>query len=60
MQGLIRKKLSTIDEDLWGVPEDPGAIAQELIEGASALGGNMGKRPEPGSPLDAVMQGQGV
>ena len=34
--------------------------AQELIEGASALGGNMGKRPEPGSPLDAVMQGQGV
>ena len=34
MQGLIRKKLSTIDEDLWGVPEDPGAIAQELIQTA--------------------------
>jgi hypothetical protein len=34
--------------------------AAELLAGAGALGSNMGKAPEPGSPLDAVMQGQGV
>ena len=33
---------------------------QELLSGAGALGGNLGKAPEPGSPLDAVMSGQGV
>ena len=36
------------------------AAAAELMAGAGALGGNLGKAPEPGSPLDAVMQGQGV
>ena len=34
--------------------------AQELMAGASALGNNMGKAPEKGSPLDAVMNGQGI
>jgi len=34
--------------------------AQELMAGASALGNNMGKAPEKGSPLDAVMSGQGI
>ncbi|MBQ6352032.1 MAG: hypothetical protein IJJ28_02040, partial [Lentisphaeria bacterium] len=36
------------------------AAAAELMAGAGALGSNLAKAPEPGSPLDAVMQGQGV
>ena len=34
--------------------------AEQLAAGAGALGGNLGKAPEPGSPLDAIMQNQGV
>ena len=34
--------------------------AQEILAGASALGNNMAKAPEKGSPLDAVINGQGV
>lgn len=34
--------------------------AEQLLAGAGALGNNLGKAPEPGSPLDAVMSGSGV
>ena len=34
--------------------------AEQLLAGTSALGANLGKAPEKGSPLDAVMTGQGV
>lgn len=34
--------------------------AEQLLAGANALGQNMGKAPEPGSPLQAVMSGEGV
>ncbi|MBQ7731601.1 MAG: head-tail connector protein [Lentisphaeria bacterium] len=34
--------------------------AEQLLAGTSALGANLGKTPEKGSPLDAVMSGQGV
>ena len=34
--------------------------AQQLMAGVSALGNNLGKAPEPGSPLGAVMSGEGV
>lgn len=33
---------------------------EELLAGAGALGNNMGKAPEKGSVLDAVMRGQGI
>ena len=36
------------------------AAAEQLLAGTSALGSNLGKAPERGSPLDAVMNGQGV
>ena len=36
------------------------AAAEQLLAGTSALGANLGKTPEKGSPLDAVMSGQGV
>ncbi len=32
----------------------------EIMQGASALGNNLGKAPEQGSPLAAVMNGEGV
>ena len=34
--------------------------ADQLLAGAGALGSNMGKAPEKGSPLDAVMSGKGI
>lgn len=34
--------------------------AEQLMAGAASLGNNLGKAPEPGSPLDAVMSGSGV
>ena len=34
--------------------------AEQLMAGASSLGNNLGKAPEPGSPLEAVMSGSGV
>lgn len=34
--------------------------AEQILAGTSALGANLGKAPEKGSPLDAVMTGQGV
>lgn len=34
--------------------------ADALLAGTSALGSNLGKAPEKGSPLDAVMSNQGV
>jgi hypothetical protein len=34
--------------------------AEALLQGASALGQNLGKAPDPGSPLDAVLSGEGV
>lgn len=34
--------------------------AEQLLSGVSALGNNLGKAPEPGSPLGAVMNGEGV
>lgn len=36
------------------------ANAQQMLAGVSALGNNMGKAPEPGSPLGMVLGGQGV
>ena len=36
------------------------AAAEQMLAGAGALGSNMGKAPEKGSPLDAIMQNQGV
>ena len=40
--------------------EQQQIAGQELLAGASALGQNMGRAPEPGSPLDAVLNGPGV
>lgn len=34
--------------------------AETMLAGAGALGNNLGKAPEPGSPLDALMSGGGV
>lgn len=34
--------------------------AETMLAGAGALGNNLGKAPEPGSPLDAIMSGGGV
>ena len=34
--------------------------AEQLLSGVGALGNNLNKAPEPGSPLDAVMSGRGV
>ena len=34
--------------------------AEQLVAGAGALGQNLGKTPEPGSPLESVMSGMGV
>lgn len=34
--------------------------AETMLAGANALGNNLGKAPEPGSPLDALMSGGGV
>lgn len=34
--------------------------AQEMLAGAGALGNNLGKKPEKGSPLEAIMTGNGV
>ncbi len=34
--------------------------AETILGGASALGNNLGKAPEPGSPLDAILSGGGV
>ena len=34
--------------------------AEQMLAGAGALGNNLGKAPEPGSPLDTVMTGEGV
>jgi hypothetical protein len=34
--------------------------AETMLAGASALGNNLGKAPEPGSPLDAILSGGGV
>lgn len=34
--------------------------AETLLAGASALGSNLGKAPDPGSPLGAVLNGEGV
>lgn len=34
--------------------------AGQLMQAAGALGQNLGKAPEPGSPLDAVVSGMGV
>ena len=34
--------------------------AEQLMAGASALGNNLGKAPEEGSPLDAIMTNEGV
>ncbi|MBR7119973.1 MAG: head-tail connector protein [Lentisphaeria bacterium] len=34
--------------------------AAQLMQGAGILGNNLGKAPEPGSPLEAVMSGKGV
>lgn len=36
------------------------ANAQTMLAGVSALGSNVGKAPEPGSPLSMVLGGQGV
>lgn len=33
---------------------------QMLMDGAGIMGNNLSKAPEPGSPLDAVLSGQGV
>ena len=33
---------------------------EQLVQGASALGNNLGKAPDPGSPLDMVLSGGGV
>jgi hypothetical protein len=43
--------------------EESAAQAQateQLLAGAGALGQNLGKAPEPGSPLESVMSGMGV
>lgn len=40
--------------------QQQAAAAQQLMEGAGIIGNNLGKAPEPGSPLEAVMQGSGV
>lgn len=34
--------------------------AEQLMQGAGVLGNNLGKAPEKGSPLDAIMSGTGV
>ncbi len=34
--------------------------AETLLAGAGALGNNLGKAPEPGSPLEAIMSGGGI
>lgn len=34
--------------------------AEQMLAGAGALGNNLGKAPEKGSPLDALMNNQGV
>lgn len=34
--------------------------AETMLAGAGALGSNLGKAPEPGSPLEAIMSGGGV
>ena len=36
------------------------AAAQEVMAGASILGNNLGKAPEEGSPLAAILEGKGV
>lgn len=36
------------------------AAAEQIAQGAGILGNNLGKAPEPGSPLSAVMNGMGV
>ena len=36
------------------------AMAEQMLAGAGALGNNMSKAPEKGSPLDAVMNGKGI
>ena len=36
------------------------AAAQQLMAGAGVLGNNLGKAPEEGSPLEALMTGEGV
>lgn len=36
------------------------AAAEQMMAGAGALGQNLGKAPEPGSPLEMVMSGEGV
>lgn len=33
---------------------------EQLTAGAGMLGNNLGKAPEPGSPLDAILSGEGV
>lgn len=40
--------------------EAQAAQQQALMEGASILGDNLGKMPEPGSPLSEVLNGKGV
>lgn len=40
--------------------QQQAAAAQQLMEGAGIIGNNLGKKPEPGSPLEAVMEGSGV
>lgn len=55
---------SVKDRDL--IRQDRTAAQQEqqaagmIMEGAGALGNNLSKAPEPGSPLDAVLRGEGV
>ena len=34
--------------------------AETMLAGAGALGSNLGKAPEPGSPLETIMSGGGV
>lgn len=40
--------------------QQQAAATQELMNAAGIVGNNLGKTPEPGSPLDAVMSGEGV
>ena len=40
--------------------QQQSAAAEQMLAGAGALGNNLAKAPEPGSPLAAVLQGHGV
>ena len=53
------KQVSQIRSDRATAQQQQMA-AEQLLAGTGALGSNLGKAPEPGSPLGMIMEGNGV